>query len=78
MCVVCVYVCVCTCSAYCLCQHVLYCAIFAIIRAPITKEHFRQYRVLGKGGFGLVMPITQTHDHAIYVIHFLKIVIQSL
>ncbi|XP_065921052.1 G protein-coupled receptor kinase 5-like [Dysidea avara] len=25
-----------------------------IERAPITKEHFRQYRVLGKGGFGLV------------------------
>ena len=30
------------------------CDIFIIDRAPITKDHFRQYRVLGKGGFGLV------------------------
>lgn len=25
-----------------------------IFRMPVTKNSFRQYRVLGKGGFGLV------------------------
>ena len=65
---VCVYMCLCVCLSVCTCASCVYvwvCVrssvnIYIYIlpllhyRAPIGKDHFRQYRVLGKGGFGLV------------------------
>lgn len=38
------------------------CAVSLFVRQPITKDTFRQYRVLGKGGFGEVRD-TVVDDH---------------
>lgn len=41
-------------------------------RMTITKEHFRQYRVLGKGGFGLVFACQSKFSGKMYALKKLE------
>lgn len=42
------------------------------LRMIITKDHFRQYRVLGKGGFGLVFACQSKFTGKMYALKKLE------